>query len=86
MATIIYGLCAFTAILCSYLLFRAHSMSRYPLLFWSGLCFACLAINNLLLIADRFILPNVNLLIPRLVFGLLAVLVLIYGMVNHDAP
>lgn len=86
MATIIYGLCAFTALLCSYLLFRAHSISRYPLLFWSGLCFAGLAINNLVHIADRFIFPNTNLLIPRLVIGLLALLVLIYGMINHDAP
>ena len=39
MAPYIYALCALTSLVCSVLLLRGYSDSRYRLLFWAGLCF-----------------------------------------------
>jgi hypothetical protein len=81
MAGLIYGLCALTAFLCAWLLLRAYHRSRYRLLFWSGLCFAGLTVNNLLLVLDKVMLPIVDLSTWRLAVGLLAMLVLLYGLI-----
>lgn len=76
-----YGLCALTALLCSFLLLRAYSRSRYKLLLWGGLCFAGLTLNNLLLIVDRILVPYVDLFTLRLVAALVAMLILLYGLI-----
>jgi hypothetical protein len=81
MAGLIYGLCALTALLCAWLLLRAYHRSRYRLLLWSGLCFAGLTVNNLLLVLDKVMLPIVDLSTWRLAVGLLAMLVLLYGLI-----
>ena len=65
MGTIIYGLCAITALVCSYLLLQAYRRGRYRLLLWSGLCFVGLTINNLLLVIDKLMLPEVDLSVWR---------------------
>ena len=57
MAGIIYGLCTLTAVLCAVLLLQSYRRSRYELLLWSGLCFAGLSINNLLLVLDKVVFP-----------------------------
>ena len=56
MAPIIYTLCALTALACAYLLLQDYRRGGYRLLLWSGLCFAELTINNLLLVIDKLIL------------------------------
>jgi hypothetical protein len=61
MAAIIYTLCAFTAALCTYLLLQAYRRGGYRLLLWSGLCFAGLTANNLLLVVDKLLLPLIDL-------------------------
>lgn len=81
LATAIYVLCALTSITCAYMLLRGYSQSRVRLLFWSGLCFAGLALNNLLLIADLRVLPDVDLEMWRTVPALAGVFLLIYGLV-----
>ena len=81
MAAITYVLCAFTAVLCAVLLLLAYRRSRYPLLLWSGLCFVGLAGNNVLLIVDKLMLPDVDLLPLRAVITLAAMMVLLYGLV-----
>jgi hypothetical protein len=81
-AALIYTLCALTALTCAILLFRAYARSRARALFWSGLCFAGLTLNNVLLVADRIILPTVDLYTLRLVVALLAVLLLLYGLIR----
>ena len=58
MAAIIYSLCALTALGCALLLLRGYRRSRYRLLLWSGLCFAGLTVNNLLLVIDKVALPD----------------------------
>ena len=60
MAEFVYALCAGTSILCVIMLFRGYLASRTQLLFWACLCFAGLAVNNLLLFVDLIILPDVR--------------------------
>ena len=49
MASVVYALCALTSLACAVLLLRAYRRSWARLLFWSGLCFVGLALNNVLL-------------------------------------
>ena len=81
LATAIYILCALTSIICAALLLRGRSQTRARLLFWSGLCFAGLALNNILLIIDVAVLPQVDLEIWRTLPALAGVALLIYGLV-----
>lgn len=80
MATVIYLLCAATALICTILLIRAYLRSRYRLLLWSGLCFAGLTLNNLILVLDKVVVePDLSLW--RISVALLAMSVLLYGLV-----
>ena len=80
-STVIYSLCAMTALLCTWLLLQAYGRNRYRLLLWSGLCFAGLTANNLLLVLDKVVLPEVDLSLWRVGVALLAMLVLLYGLI-----
>lgn len=51
--TIVAVLCAVTSLVCAALLARAWAASRVQLLFWCLLCFAGLALNNVLLVVDE---------------------------------
>lgn len=85
LASVIYALCAFTSMLSSWLLLRSYRRNGSRLLFWSGLCFAGLSVNNLLLILDRIVFPTVvNLTTWRLLAALVALLPLLYGLVWED--
>jgi hypothetical protein len=55
--------------------------SRYRLLLWSGMCFAGLTVNNVLLVLDKAVFPEVDLSLWRLGIALLAMLVLLYGLI-----
>jgi hypothetical protein len=81
MDRIVYTLCALTALLCAALLLRAFLRTRVRLLLWSGLCFVGLTVNNVLLILDRLVYPEVDLLPWRLLAALLAVLLLVAGLI-----
>jgi len=81
LAIAVYILCAATSGLCAVLLLRGHARSRARLLFWSGLCFAGLALNNLLLIVDVRIVPTVDLSVWRTIPALVGISLLIYGLV-----
>jgi energy-converting hydrogenase Eha subunit G len=81
LATAIYVLCALTSIICAALLLRGWSQSRARLLFWSGLCFAGLALNNILLIIDVAVLPQVDMEMWRTVPALVGVALLVYGLI-----
>ena len=80
-AIIVYILCAATSGLCAVLLLRGYRQSHARLLFWSGLCFAGLALNNVLLIIDVRIIPAVDLSFWRTVPALIGVSLLVYGLV-----
>ena len=81
MADIAYILCALTSIGCAVLLLRGYKQSRLRLLFWSGLCFVGLALNNILVIVDVRILPDVDLSTTRPLPALAGLLLLIFGLI-----
>lgn len=83
LGAIIYALCATSALLCTFLLFRAYSRSHYQLLLWGGLCFVGLSINNFLLVLDELDAAAGDLTIPRDVAALSAMLLLLYGLIWH---
>ena len=65
MGALIYSLCAAAALACATLLLRAFSRSGYRLLLWSGLCFAGLTMNNLLLVLDKIVFPTARRFVRR---------------------
>jgi hypothetical protein len=81
MAAIIYSLCALTAALCSYLLLHAYARGRYRLLLWSGVCFAGLTFNNVLLVLDKLVFTDVDLSAWRTLIALVAMMILLYGLI-----
>jgi hypothetical protein len=81
MSAIIYGLCALTAVGCAFLLLRGYRRSRYRLLLWSGLCFAGLTVNNVLLVIDKVALPEGDLSIWRTLVAFLSMIVLLFGLI-----
>ncbi|QSQ20601.1 hypothetical protein JY651_35990 [Pyxidicoccus parkwayensis] len=82
MAEAVYILCALTSLACAVLLLRAWKRTQSRLLLWSGLCFAGLALNNVLLFVDLVLLPTaVDLYVPRLITGLASAVVLLYGLI-----
>ncbi len=79
--SIVYALCLATSAACAWLLGRTYRRTRARLLFWSALCFALLAANNLFVILDLLVIPSVDLRVPRLALSLAAVAVLLYGFI-----
>ena len=79
--TAVYSLCFVTSAACAFLLARSYGKTGARLLLWSALCFLLLAANNLTVIVDLLILPDVNLRVLRLVWALAAVSVLLFGLV-----
>ncbi len=84
MAGLIYSLCALAALLCALLLLPAYLRSRYRLLLWSGLCFVGLTANNLLLVLDKLVFPDIDLAIWRTAIALVAMSVLLYGLIMES--
>ena len=82
-AQIVYMLCALTSATCALLLLRGYAKSQANLLLTSGLCFAWLAVSNILLFVDLVLTPpTFDLSIPRNCITALAHLVLVVGLVN----
>ena len=84
MAASIYLACMLTSFACAWLLYRSYLHSRHRLLFWSTLCFAGLTVSNLLLVVDRLVLPEVDMITARLVVSLVAVGLLLYGLIWEE--
>ena len=81
MAELVYLLCALTSLGCAVLLLRGYAQHRTRLLLWAGVCFAGLALNNMLLFADLVLVPAVDLSVWRAAFSLGALLALLFGLV-----
>jgi hypothetical protein len=84
MPELIYLLCAVTSLIAAWLLLRSYRRTRFPLLFWSGLCFSVLALNNMLLVLDKLVFPAIDFSIARVSLALLALLLLLYGLIWQD--
>ena len=78
---IVYLLCLLTSGICAGLLARGYFRNRTPMLLWSAACFALLAINNLLVVLDILVFPNIDLSLPRNLCNLVAVGTLLYAFV-----
>ena len=77
----VYILCAVTCLLCAILLFRGYARTGVRLLFWSGLCFLGLMLDNVMVYIDLVIVPDVSLAVWRKIPGLVAISLLLYGLV-----
>jgi hypothetical protein len=81
MATAVYILCASTSTACAILLLRAYRRNRVRLLLWSFLCFAMLAVNNMLLVVDLAVIEDTDLSIARTATALTGLVLLLYGLI-----
>jgi hypothetical protein len=81
MAAAIYGLCTLTALLCAYLLLNAYRRGRYRLLLWSGLGFAGLTLNNLVLALDKLVFTQLDLTAWRMSIALISMVTILYGLI-----
>jgi hypothetical protein len=79
--TIVYVLCFLTSAACALLLGRSYRRTGVRLLFWSGVCFAFLAINNLALVVDLVLWPDGDLRLSRVILSLIAVVSLLWGFI-----
>jgi hypothetical protein len=81
MPGLVYILCAVTSLACAVLLLRGYWRTGVRLLLWSGLCFVGLAIDNVFLYVDMIVIPDIDISILRRLPGLVALMLLIYGLV-----
>jgi hypothetical protein len=72
---------ALTSVLCAVLLIRTYLATRTSLLLWSSLSFVGLALNNILLFADMFLVPTIDLELWRSGTALVAMLLLLFGLI-----
>ena len=84
MAQTIYGLCTLTSLACAWMLLSSYRRNGVRLLFWSGLCFIGMSVNNVLLVLDKLVFLQVDLLPLRLVCALVALLLLLYGLIYEN--
>jgi hypothetical protein len=77
----IYLLSALTSLLAAWLLLRYYLSRRTPLLLWSCIGFAGLALNNVLVYADLVLFPSLDLTLERTVAGAVGMLAMLYGLI-----
>jgi hypothetical protein len=85
MAEAVYILCFLTSVLVTALLLRKYQHRRVRLLLWCALGFAGLTLNNLLLIVDVMIVPQVDLGIFRAFAAFIGFSLLAFGLIWESA-
>ena len=80
-AKTIYLLCAAASLVVAMMLLRQYLRSRTRLLLWSLICFAALAVNNVLVYVDLVMYTGVDLSVYRSAAGAAAMAVMLYGLV-----
>jgi hypothetical protein len=85
MAQAAYAIGVLTSIFCALLLIRSYRRQPTPLLLWSSLCFVGLAVNNVLLFTDLFVLPEVSLELVRTLTALVSLVLLLVGLIWEEA-
>ena len=84
MAPVVYALSAVTTILCAALLLLRHARVKHRLLLFSGICFAGLAISNILVFVDLVVVPEVDLYRWRVLTAIVAMGFLLYGLIWEE--
>lgn len=82
-AAVVYVLSALTCLGCAFMLLRGAKKGGPRLVFWSGICFAVLACENLLLLIDKVIFPDIDLAILRHGVGLLGPAMLLLALISE---
>ena len=85
MAELVYVLCALASLACALLLIRSYLRTRLRLALLTCLCFAGLALNNLLLLVDLVVVPSMDLSLLRSAVAVAALGLLVLGLVLEDA-
>jgi hypothetical protein len=80
-AITIYLLCILTCLACAWLLLGSYRRTGHRLLFWSGWSFVAMTANNLLLLLDKVVFADLDLLPARLICALVSMLLLLYGLI-----
>jgi hypothetical protein len=84
-AQVVYMLCGITSATCALLLLRGYAKSRSNLLLSSGLCFALLAVSNVILFIDLVLTPpTLDLSVLRNSITALAHIVLVLGLTSKS--
>ena len=83
-AAIVYFLCAATSLLCAVLLWRGYFRSRSNVLLWSGLCFSGLMLSNAVLVLDKLVYTDLDLLPWRLWITLVSLAALLFGLIYSN--
>ncbi|HET7132663.1 MAG TPA: DUF5985 family protein [Gammaproteobacteria bacterium] len=79
---VLFLLAALTSMGCMWLLLRAYARTRVRLLFWTGVCFIALSVNNAVLFIDVVVLPTqVDLRMLRLGAALAGIACLLYAFI-----
>ena len=82
MAEAVYFLCALTSVACATMLYRGYRTHGTMLLFWASLCFAGLALNNIITFIDLVVIPtDVDLSVLRSAIAVASMALLIYGLI-----
>lgn len=77
----IYVLCLVASTGCAWLLLKGYRRTLTRLLLWTGLCFAFLSLNSLVVLFDLVVFPEWDLRGFRHAASLTAVGLLIFGLV-----
>ena len=77
----VYALCFITSLTCAGLLLRSYARVQSRVLFWTALCFCFLALNNLIVILDMFVILHTDLIPYRATASLIGISMLLYGFI-----
>lgn len=80
-AALVYFSCALAAFACALLLLRGYARTKAALLLWSGICFGLLTLNNVLVMVDSLVLPEVDLSIVRHLTALAGIACMLWGLI-----
>lgn len=80
-AVIIYVVCLVASVVCAALLARSFHRYRSRILLWSSVSFTLLALNNLMMVLDLLVFPEIDLSVIRTCCSLAAACTLIYGFI-----
>lgn len=78
---LIYTLCFLTSSACAFLLARSFARTGMRLLLWSALCFLFLGLNNLAVIVDLLLVPQLDFQLIRVALSLIGISLLLFGLV-----
>lgn len=84
MAGIVYILCAFLSLSCAILLLSGYRKNKFRLLLWSSIGFFGFALNNCMLFADIFLIPQVDLSVLRTLPALAGMVIMVYGLISDS--